>query len=66
MFEHIATYYDLRVLVYTDVAKSVGAHVQHIADYMLERWWQTYAEAHHIEMLAEAEFIELCAAYNND
>ena len=59
MFEHIAMYYDLRVLVYTDVAEAVGAHCQHIADYMLERWWEVYTEAHACE-------VELCGAYNND
>ena len=58
MFEHIAAYYDLRVLVYTDVAGSVGAHYQHIADYMLKRWWDVYAEAHACEVELVGAFVD--------
>ena len=50
MFEHIALYYDLRVQVYTEVSHNLTANVSHIADYMLERWWTVYAEAHAVEI----------------
>lgn len=43
--EHIILFYDLRVQVYTDAA-ALGISVAAISEFMLERWWSVWAEAH--------------------
>ena len=54
--EHITLYYELRVEVYTDIAENANAHVAHIADWMLERWWVLFTEAHSVEVVQTGAF----------
>lgn len=45
--EHVISYYGLCTEVYTDAA-DIGISVAHIAEWTLERWWQSWAVAYRV------------------